>query len=196
MDSSPSTQTRIHVVFAAVGAAILLGLIMAVPACNKFMLQRQTYAIQTAVRADLQYMVDRENDFFQKNGFYTTDLEGLSLDAPKKLIVLYKFGFVSAAKESPAKAVALDGHEFDLDPTRKDLDALMKVSPKLEIVYSPTTRLDTVDFGKLGSYCADCTATKNSFKMIAAANLDEDPVVDVWTVDEKGVVTHVIDDLN
>jgi hypothetical protein len=196
MDSSPSTQTRIHVVFAAVGAAVLLGLLMAVPSCNKFMRQRQVFAIQSAARADLQFMIDRENDFFQKNGFYTTDLEGLSLDAPKKLVVLYKFGFVRAGSDAPAKAIALDGHEFTVDSARKDLDALLKVSPKLEVVYSPTTQLDTVEFGKLGSYCQDCTATKNSFKLITAANLDEDPVLDVWTVDEKGIITHVVNDLN
>lgn len=194
--SSPGTQTRIHVIFAAVAAAAILGLLMAVPSCTKFMRQRQIYATQAAASADLQLIIHRENDFFQKNGFYTTDLEGLSLDAPKKLVVLYKFGFVRAGADAPAKAIALDGHEFEVDSNRKDLDALLKVSPKLEIVYSPVTQLDTVEFGKLSSYCQDCTATKNSFKLIAAANLDEDPTLDIWTIDEKGVITHVVNDLN
>ncbi len=195
METVPSTQTRIHVVFAALSAAVLLGLIMVVPNCNQWMLDRQIRGIQLAARADLALLQERMDAFRAKNGFFTTDLAALNLDAPKDLKVLYKFGFVTASSTEVEKATALNGQAVDLDPSRKDLDALKVADPKIAIEYSPTTRLDQVDFAKMGSYCVDCTATRTNFKAIAAANLDQDPALDVWTIDEQGNITHVVDDL-
>jgi hypothetical protein len=31
--------------------------------------------------------------------------------------------------------------------------------------------------------------------MIAAANLDDDSILDVWTIDQTGKIEHLIDDL-
>lgn len=191
----PIHQTRIHVVFAAIGAAALLALIVGLPHYNDWMRERRAQGIQAAVHADLEMIHERELDFLQKNGFFTTDLAALSLDVPKPLAVLYKFGFVRAATDNPPKAVALDGTPLDLDPARMNLDLLLAVNPKLEIALSPTTQLEKIQFSNLASYCADCTATRTTFKIVAAANLDRDPVLDVWTIDEKGEIIHVVNDL-
>ena len=191
----PSTQTRIHVVFAALGSAIILGMLMAVPACNNWMHERQARGAQTTARADLDLIFRRETDFKTKNGFYTTDLAALSLYMPKQLMVLYKFGFVAQTNDAGKKATALSGEEITLDPSRSNLDLLKKALPKLEVFLSGMTKLDDFDFSNMGSYCADCTATADRFKAVAAANLDNDPTLDVWTIDQNGVVVHVVDDL-
>ena len=191
----PSTQTRIHVVFAGVGTAIILGMLMAVPACNNWMHERQARGAQTTARADLDLIFRRETDFKTKNGFYTTDLAALSLDMPKQLIVLYKFGFVTPSGDAGKKATSLHGDEMVIDPSRSNLDALKKAMPALEVFQSGMTKLDDFDFSSMASYCTDCTATADRFKAIAAANLDNDPTLDIWTIDQNGVVTHVVDDL-
>ncbi len=36
----------------------------------------------------------------------------------------------------------------------------------------------------------------SGFKAVAVSNLDEDPDLDLWTVDEKGVITNVFNDFN
>ena len=41
--SRPSTQTRIHMAFAGIGAAILLGLIVGLPHYNEFMKGRRAF---------------------------------------------------------------------------------------------------------------------------------------------------------
>jgi len=39
-------------------------------------------------------------------------------------------------------------------------------------------------------------ANDTGFKAVAVSNLDEDPDLDLWTVDEKGVITNVFNDFN
>lgn len=176
-------RTGIHILGAFFAAAILSVALVMAPSCGRKMRDRQLAAIQRGVLADLKLIADRQAEFHKANQFYTTDLWALRI-TPKK--VLYKFGFLT-----PSQTIA---GRSDLRPELKDLDALKKVGPNLEIEYSTFTKLEKIDFNKLSSFCQDCTATASSFKAIAAANLDDDLTLDVWTIDEKGNVSHVIDD--
>jgi prepilin-type N-terminal cleavage/methylation domain-containing protein len=45
-------------------------------------------------------------------------------------------------------------------------------------------------------YTYTITASQNAFSAQATANLDDDPVIDTWTVDESGVVDCSINDAN
>ncbi len=47
----------------------------------------------------------------------------------------------------------------------------------------------------MAKYCQDCFGTKESFKMVAVGNLDEDEEMDVWTIDQNKNLIHVTDDL-
>jgi hypothetical protein len=145
-------------------------------------------SIQTAARADLDLLRKAEDAFRERNGIYTTDIVSLSLE-PK--FVYYKFGFVTPATPNTE---ALNFPE-PLQPERSDLDALKSAKPKLELEYAEETKLTSIKISELTNFCSDCTATKDTFKAIAAANLDDDPDLDIWTIDQTGTVTHIQDDL-
>lgn len=178
-------KTSAHWLFSPqIFALVCLTLLLILPGCS-FFKRRQIQGIQLGAKVDLKLIYDKQRVFHEKNGFYTTDLAALEI-WPK--MVLYKFGFVQAA--------AVDvGTIPDLDPSRKDLDALKKSKPNWKLEYSPVTKLNQFDFHRLISFCPDCTATKTTFKAVAAANLDEDAVLDVWTVDHTGKMQHLVDDL-
>ncbi len=43
--------------------------------------------------------------------------------------------------------------------------------------------------------CNDCGVTDDGYKMVAYANLDEDETLDVWTMDHKKTMVHVVNDI-
>lgn len=68
-------------------------------------------------------------------------------------------------------------------------------SAKLEELGIDTKEaLYRVSFEK-SAHCTDCGATAEAFKASASANVDADPDEDVWTIDERGQVSHAFDDL-
>lgn len=193
-----------HVIGAAVVLIVIGAVIWSVAGGSEWAKNRQLRAIQTVARADLLLVADAEKQFHEKHGFYTTDLKALNL-WPKR--VLYAFGFV---KPSSASSVETANGSESLDPemrtigrlaARRAEDAIAKAKsnptykPDAPILLSPLTKVAAVDFDRLISFCPDCTATKNTFKLIAAADLDSDPVLDVWTIDQNGTIRHLIDDL-
>jgi hypothetical protein len=183
-ETHSGSQTWIHILGAfAIGSILAIGLVIA-PTFGRSLHQRQIAMVQQAVLTDLHLILDKEREFYAKNGFYTTDLKSLGISAKK---VLYKFGFVA-----PSEVIA---ERPELNPEIKDLDALKAALPDMPMDFSPLTRLNAIKFDRLTSYCMDCTATLTRFKAIAAANLDDDPVLDVWTIDEQGAISHVINDL-
>ena len=133
-------------------------------------------------------LVKAEKDFKAQHGFYTTDFNALIL-APK--VVLYKIGFATASEPN----TSLDSPTFRLRPELKDLDSLKAAFPKIEVEFSPVTKLDAIHFAEAAQLCPDCTATRDHFKAIAVANLDDDATLDAWTVDETGTFLHIVDDL-
>lgn len=187
-EQSPTgSRTGIHITLALIATAILISALVAAPWFSQNMPLRQRHMIQSVASADLQLVLEAQREFHEKYGFYTTDLKALEI-APKT--VLYKFGFLDASE-----SFDLSG-DFALDPSRKDLDALTQSDPNLKkrIKYSPVTKLAEIDFAQLRAFCSNCTASKDTFKAIAAANLDEDDALDVWTINEKGEIEHLQDD--
>jgi Tfp pilus assembly protein PilE len=45
-------------------------------------------------------------------------------------------------------------------------------------------------------YTYDIVAAQNTFTARATANLDDDPTVDTWTINEAGILTNTINDVN
>ena len=151
-----------------------------------------TNGIQAAVAVDLNLIYQQERAFHARYGVYTTDLVALKAAPPS---VLYKFGFVRAASLKALTKAETSPLPADLDNAMKDLDAVKAAHKDFVIEYSPSTKLATFTFDKLSAFCSDCTATATTFKAIAAANLDDDPILDVWTIDQNGKIQHLIDDL-
>ncbi|MES2962849.1 MAG: hypothetical protein V4760_03095 [Bdellovibrionota bacterium] len=145
--------------------------------------------IQRAAQGDLKLVADAEKGFKNRTGFYTSDFNALAI-VPK--MILYKIGFASPSVAHHE----IDRGDFVHRPELKDIDALRAAFPKLDIKYSPVTKLDSIDFAAAASkYCADCVATDSAFKALAVGNLDDDEELDVWTIDDKGDVRHLVDDL-
>lgn len=198
-------RRMIHVIGALIVLITVAGVVWAATGGAGWAKLRQQKAVQMAAKADLLLVADAQKEFFKTHGFYTTDLKALNL-WPKR--VLYAFGFVKPASFKEA-TVGASGTEtwnpemrtiLQLAKQRAE-DAIEKAKndrnfkPDAPIVLSPMTGIKDIDFNRLISFCPDCTATKTTFKVIAAANLDKDPVLDVWTIDQDGNIRHVIDDL-
>lgn len=182
----------VHIVGAGLIALVVVIVIGAIGGGARWAKARQMRAIQQVAAADLQLIVDAEKRFFEEHGIYTTDLAALKI-LPKK--VLYSFGFVTAAK-FPEALQQPEWHPETRTIVRL-VDSMAGDTKWAEhIGLSPATGVRAVDFDRLISYCPDCTATKAGFKAVAAANLDDDPVLDVWTVNEKNEIRHVLDDLH
>ncbi len=203
-DSEARARRSVHVIGASIVLLTVGAVIWAAAGGTVWAQKRQMSAIQSAARADLMLVAEAEKRFYEAHGFYTTDLKALNL-WPKR--VLYAFGFV---KPSSVQVITTPEGEVTLDPemrtviklaTRRADDAIEKsktdpnIKPDAPILLSPLTKVAAIDFVRLVSFCPDCTATKTSFKAIAAADLDGDPVLDVWTIDHAGNIRHMIDDL-
>ena len=174
------SRTYLHVLAAAVAAGILVLALVMAPAFHRYMHRRHLQAIQEAAAGDLHLLLTQEYIFFKLHGAYTTDLKSLAI-VPKT--ALYKFGFVRAGSDKAGDQM--------VDAKRKDLDALKASDTGISIEYSPATHLDNIDFDKLASFCTDCTATATTFKAIAAAQFDNSSL-DIWTIDERGKLVHVV----
>lgn len=44
--------------------------------------------------------------------------------------------------------------------------------------------------------CSDCKVEKDSFKIHIHANIDDDPTLDVWTIDSKRLIINVLSDVD
>lgn len=199
-ESEARARRSVHVVGAVIILLTMVGVIWGVTGGNVWAKKRQLKAIQQVVRADLELVHVAQTKFFKTHGFYTTDLNALEL-WPKR--VMYAFGFVRAASFPEASQGGFDPEMRDIIKltAKRAQDAIDKAKadrsykPDAPIVLSPLTQIRTMEFDRLASFCPDCTATKTSYKMIAAANLDDDSILDVWTIDQTGKIEHLIDDL-
>lgn len=53
-----------------------------------------------------------------------------------------------------------------------------------------------IDIGPSARYTYAIAATATNFTATATANIDDDPTVDTWTMDDRGVLQNVVDDVN
>jgi hypothetical protein len=199
-ESEARARRSVHVVGAIIILLTMIGVIWGVTGGNVWAKKRQLKAIQQVVRADLELVQAAQIKFYKTHGFYTTDLGALEL-WPKR--VMYAFGFVKAASFPEATQNGFDPEMRDIIKlaAKRAQDAIDKAKadrsykPDAPIVLSPLTQIRKMDFDRLSSFCPDCTATKSGYKMVAAANLDDDSILDVWTIDHTGKIEHLIDDL-
>lgn len=188
MEQMPQTSSNASIVKWSLGLLASLFVIAGVVGWYRYYLgDKNRDQIQQGARADLDLIFKAEKSFKERFGYYTTDLVSLGV-APK--YVLYKVGFVRPMAKEEA-GLPVTGH----DPFRINLDLVKQAKPDAPIAYSRQTRLDEIDLSTLASLCTNCTATASTFRAIAAANLDDDPDLDVWTVDHEGKIEHLVNDL-
>lgn len=203
-ESEARARRLVHVVGALIVLLTVGIVVWAVFGGAKWAKDRQLLAVQLGARVDLELVAQAQKRFFDLHGFYTTDLKALNL-WPKR--VLYAFGFVTpSAFSEAAKGPAGETWNPELRTitrlaAQRAEDAIAKAKadpnfkPDAPILLSPLTKVKDIDLDTLTAICTDCTATKSTFKILAAANLDEDSQLDIWTMDDQGNVEHLWDDL-
>ena len=184
-ETEAKTRRIVHVVMASIGLLFVGGLLVLLSGGSNWLANRQVFSIQRVARADLLLMYEAQRQFFNENGHYTTDMKALRI-FPKK--VMFAFGFTKPA-DFP-KELARAGAEPSVDNIVKLGEAL-----KLDFGYSTMTKVREISWSDLATVCPDCTATETTYKVIAAANLDKDEQLDIWTIDQDGHIDHLKDDL-
>ncbi len=117
--------------------------------------------------------------------FYSTDLATIGFFPEGELDA--KVGFTNPSESLEPQF----GQEFN--PALKDTDALVQ-SGKAPFTYSD--RVANISFQEVAQkHCPECTASKEAFKAIAFSNIDDDPTLDVWTIDQDKNMVNVVNDL-
>lgn len=150
--------------------------------------ERLIEIVRSDIKTVLSSIAVAEKTVKEDIGRFTTDLKYLGF-LNKSIIFSAKFGFLSTFDAGSQ----MEGE----NPSLMNTDELVKFdkdSDGREHEYGATA--EEIDFATLISFCHDnCTANEDIFEIIAAANLDEDTTYDVWTINEKNELKHLVDDL-
>lgn len=165
---------------AFVPAIFIFGIIaaIAIPNFQRF----KAKASQSEAKALLSMAYSGEKGFIAEWAVATTDLEAMGVAFDEGAKARYHIGFAQPAV-AQWDTIGIEGPH---DPSKSDTEKLGR-------------RLDTdlgAPFAELAAkYCPDCTAVGESFKIVAIGNVDSDPDLDVWTIDQDRQLLHVEDDL-
>lgn len=149
--------------------------------------EEEVKSIRSKIKLNLSVAYTAEASFFADFKRYTTDLKfsGVSLDdRPMK----FKMGFVDPYY--PHEDVQNE------NPLLMDSDALtdIRTAESPELIYAPNVK--KIELDQLEKFCnRGCSASETEFEVIVATNLDDDPTLDVWLINEKKEIIHKIDDL-
>jgi len=149
----------------------------------------QIEAIRTEMKVSLAAMYGAEKSYFSEYGRYTTDFNQLGY-SPERREINIKTGFVAAYQpENPLKTE---------DPRFMSFDEFFSEYPPKggqdPLKFSPSA--EGFRLADVSRFCRQgCTASESGFEIISASNLDGDPDLDVWTINEKKELVHAFDDL-
>lgn len=144
--------------------------------------------IQGFIKSNLMGLYAAEMSWREEMGRFTTDIKfvGFNVDSH---VVAAKFGFLNQFDPESV----MEGEHPNLMNT-DELVARDVTSDGKEYDYAASA--EDVDLNSIKNYCQEgCTATENTFEIIAAANLDDDNTYDVWVINDRKELRHVVDDL-
>lgn len=153
----------------------------------------QSLDVQNArisMKATLNSIYIAEKAYFAEYARYSTDLLHLGW-TPEGNPLVMKAGFLRPFQ--PANlAPEEDSRRLNTDIFLNDRNALDQSGKR----YEYDTQAKSVELNSLTKYCqAGCTASADSFELIAASNLDDDPTLDIWVINERKILTQISDDL-
>jgi hypothetical protein len=153
--------------------------------------------IRSSMKVSLAALYAAQKAFYSEFGRYSTDFHALGY-SPGGENMQYKTGFLRAylpkQGRSPSEATqgpVLSHDDLDADLRRKSSSGSagakgLSFAPGMEYV-----RLE-----QAAGFCRDgCTASETGFEILSVANLDQDPDLDVWVINENKEMLHVQDDL-
>lgn len=146
--------------------------------------------IRNEIRMSLINVYAAEESFFTENGRYSTDLRILAW-SPNDPSMAAQIGFVRSF-DPPDR---LQGEDlFFLNTDQFVAESFDNESGRSAYHYAKSA--EGFSLRMLESSCkVSCGASTTGFEVLGAANLDDDDVLDVWRMNEKREMEHVIDDL-
>lgn len=82
------------------------------------------------------------------------------------------------------------------NPQRKDTDFFVQASLGSDSPVRYSESAEKIDLQSLAQFCdKKCEASEREFEYVVAINLDEDPELDVWTINERKEIIHRFDDV-
>lgn len=155
--------------------------------------EKEIQEIRVGMRVSLAALYGAQKSFFSEYNRYASDFDALGY-SPEEKVFRFNTGFLrpyypSASRSTPVEREAQQIHSYESIVEREIREmgqAGHKFSPEMQNV-----RLE-----EAASFCRNsCTASETQFEMISVANLDEDPDLDVWLMNDKKELVQVQDDL-
>lgn len=143
---------------------------------------------QKSIRSTLSALYTAQVAYFAEYNRYSSDLGHIGFLPPDGTIKA-RFGFL----ESYTPNGGLNSNE---DPARSSSDAFISLKDDDgESIYSYDEYSRHASLAKYERYCENrCSVTADQFELISAVNLDGDETLDVWIIDSRKNLRHVVDD--
>lgn len=143
---------------------------------------------RSSIRATLTGLYTAQAAYFAEYDRYSSDLGHIGY-LPAEGTIKARFGFL----ESFTPNGGLNSNE---DPSRSSSDAFVALKDDGgDAIYQYDDYSKPVSLAKYERYCDNrCTVTADQFELISAVNLDADETLDVWIIDSKKNIRHVVDD--
>jgi hypothetical protein len=140
------------------------------------------------IRATLFGLYTAQAAYFAEYDRYSSDLGHIGY-LPAEGTIKARFGFL----EPYTPNGGLNSNE---DPARSSSDAFIGLKDDSgDTIYQYDEYSKPASLAKYERYCDNrCTVTANQFELISAVNLDADETLDVWIIDNRKNIRHVVDD--
>lgn len=141
-----------------------------------------------SIRATLSGIYTAQKAYFAEYDRYSSDLGHIGY-LPSEGTIKARFGFL----EPYTPNGGLNSNE---DPSRSSSDAFIALKDDDgETVYQYDDYSRRASLAKYERYCDNrCTVSNDQFELISAVNLDNDETLDVWIIDSRKNIRHVVDD--
>ncbi|MDZ4082840.1 MAG: hypothetical protein U1E10_07890 [Bdellovibrionales bacterium] len=141
-----------------------------------------------SIRATLSGIYTAQAAYFAEYDRYSSDLGHIGY-LPAEGTIKARFGFL----EPHTPSGGLNPNE---DPSRSNSDAFTELKDDDgETVYQYDDYSRRASLAKYERYCDNrCSVSNSQFELISAVNLDSDETLDVWIIDSRKNIRHVVDD--
>ena len=128
--------------------------------------ETKVFTIRNNMKFSLAAMYVAQKAYFAEYNRFSTDFKDVGFSWPENQIADYKIGFMDS--------------NMDQIINPNEISSLAK----------------DINLQDLRSFCKyDCTIRSDGFEVITATNLDSDPDLEIWIINENKVMKQVFDDL-
>jgi len=154
----------------------------------KALTEQEILERRKSIRATLAGIYTAQAAYFAEFDRYSSDLGHIGYLPPEGTIKA-RFGFL----EPYTPNGGLNANE---EPSRSSSDAFVALKDDDgEAVYQYDDYSRGASLAKYERFCDNrCTVSGDQFEVISAVNLDNDETLDVWIIDHRKNVRHVVDD--